>query len=146
MKTKSNGLNKHEVSEERPLRSVAKKRRLPEQIDFGAGFHTDNRARFVTRHDIRLIVGMMSFTLVTISTMLHFESTAGSAWQVTCPFTKPSAVGALSSSWFGFGLYSQRTYYFSGGVATTGTESLVATPKEIPPSAKGDHLQIANTG
>src|SRR5437667_11414408 len=53
MKTKPNGLRKYEVPEERPLRSVAKKRHQPaEPIDFGTGFHTDNHApiRYETRH------------------------------------------------------------------------------------------------
>jgi hypothetical protein len=53
MKTKANGLHKHEVSEERPLRPFAKKRHQPaEQMDFGAGFHTDNHApiRYETRY------------------------------------------------------------------------------------------------
>jgi|SRR5947209_9840630 len=53
MKTKANGLHKHEVFEERPLRPFAKKRHQPaEQMDFGAGFHTDNHApiRYETRY------------------------------------------------------------------------------------------------
>ncbi|HEV2962668.1 MAG TPA: hypothetical protein VG649_12635 [Candidatus Angelobacter sp.] len=53
MKTKPNGLEKHGVSEERPLRSVAKRQYQPaEQIDFGTGFHTDSHApiRYETRY------------------------------------------------------------------------------------------------
>lgn len=53
MKTKPNGLETHGVPEERPVRSVAKKRYQPaKQINFGTGFHTDGHApiRYETRN------------------------------------------------------------------------------------------------